>query len=261
MTTVTVLGIDLAHKSWADCGTAQLAFAPDATGPAGWTAAATNVVPWPESPVSVAAMAAAIDATALEAGAAAVGIDGPQGWRDPAIPREAGVARRCERESRTPGKTGPYGIVYPGGYSRWVAFSIAVFDALLATGRAVLANDPANLALAPLPGRYHLLECFPTSTWRTSGLQRLPGHAKAPPPVVAAFAGRLVERHGLPETALTDHHDHLQAVVAALPAAALLGGPCRPVPRGIPARDLPATDLAPAHRVEGLIWDAAPRDS
>ena len=65
---------------------------------------------------------------------------------------------------------------------------------------------------------------------------------------------RLVDAYSLPSGAITRNHDHLQAVVAALPAAGLLGGPAQAVARGEPARQ---TDKA---LVEGLIWDAAPID-
>jgi hypothetical protein len=137
-----------------------------------------------------------------------------------------------------------------------VAVYISVFAHLLELGRVQLVNDPASARLEPLPaGQYWLLECFPSSTWRAAGLKPLPGHAKAPPPVVAQHAAQLQARFGLPMGALTDHHDHLQAVVAALPAAALLGGPCAPVARGVPAEVVATT--AGEHRVEGIIWDAA----
>lgn len=53
-------------------------------------------------------------------------------------------------------------------------------------------------------------------------------------------------------------HDNLQAIVAALPAAGLTGGPCRAIPNGIPARYIAARNRTPAHRVEGIIWDATP---
>ena len=37
---------------------------------------------------------------------------------------------------------------------------------------------------------YWMIECFPTSTWRTSGLKELPGHRRAPRNVVEQFARR-----------------------------------------------------------------------
>jgi hypothetical protein len=70
-------------------------------------------------------------------------------------------------------------------------------------------------------------------------------------------ARALWERYGLPDWIGLDHHDHLQAVVAALSAAALLGGPCLAIPRGEAAHVL-AASAVPAYVVEGLIWDAKP---
>jgi hypothetical protein len=56
-------------------------------------------------------------------------------------------------------------------------------------------------------------------------------------------------RRGVPQ-------DALQAVLAALAALAVVGGPARPIPRGVPARNV---DVGGARRrVEGFIWDAAP---
>lgn len=96
------------------------------------------------------------------------------------------------------------------------------------------------------------MECFPTSTWRTSGLEPLPGHGRAPAEVVERFAWRLVAAYGLPSSAVTRDHDDLQAVVSTLPAVGLLGGPARAYARGEPARSVGEV------LVEGMIWDAAP---
>jgi hypothetical protein len=250
---VAVLGVDLASRSWKDNGSALISFEGR---PPGWVEARTDVVRWPALPLSPQAMAQVLDAYALEHGVSALSIDGPQGWRDPGAGVRKGVGRWCEYQARTPGKTGELGRVYPQNYAGWVSFSISVFAHLLELGRVQLVNDPASARLEPLPaGQYWLLECFPSSTWRAAGLKPLPGHAKAPPPVVAQHAAQLQARFGLPMGALTDHHDHLQAVVAALPAAALLGGPCAPVARGVPAEVVATT--AGEHRVEGIIWDAA----
>ena len=63
-----------------------------------------------------------------------------------------------------------------------------------------------------------------------------------------------MEVYSLPSSAITRNHDHLQAVVAALPAIGLLGGPARVHARGEAAR------LVDGVLVEGFIWDAAPVD-
>jgi hypothetical protein len=244
-----VLGVDLAC-SWASQGSALLEFDGGR-----WTNCRPGAIEWPDEACDPSAVAQAIERFTIEHHVQAVSLDGPQGWRDPTTVRRF-VGRQCELETHTPGKTGTYYTTYPRTWRRWVGFCIDVFARLLGGNRAILVNDPAHLVLdAPPPGRYFLLECFPTSTWRSSGLVPLKGHhiSRAE---VAASANALRRRYQLPVSAMTDHHDNLQAIVAALPAAAFLGGPCRAVPRGEPARQQPAADGVPAHAVEGLIWDA-----
>jgi hypothetical protein len=104
-------------------------------------------------------------------------------------------------------------------------------------------------------GAYYLLECFPTATWRSSGLVPLP--AKRRRPDTAAFWDALVRRYDLPAVDPAPGHDDLQAVVAALVAAAVLGG-VEPIPHGLPALRLDEAAGVPRHRVEGIIWDARP---
>jgi hypothetical protein len=254
---ITVLGVDLAVKSWQDNGSALLSIEHDSS--SHWTSCVVGAIEWPTQDLSASAMATAIDRAALTQQAAAVSLDGPQGRRDPEAGARKGVGRACEYEARTPGKTGMFGQVYPGGYFRWVQFSIEVFDRLLTLPHVHLVNDTTVQTLSPLPtGNYYLLECFPTSTWRTSNLVPLPGHRKAPPAIVTQYARSLQAAFGLPEASITNHHDHLQAIVAALPAAGLLGGPCKAIARGIEARAILSQGEIPAHRVEGLIWDALP---
>ena len=242
-----VLGIDLACRSWDDIGSALVAFENGC-----FRDAVPGVMAWPPEDLTPAAVARCIDMFARNRDVAAVSIDGPQAWRDPTTPaNRPGVGRACEYETRTPGKTGPCGVAYPSTFLRWIRFSIDVFAELLCHRDVVLVNNDAT-DIAPRPGGYWLMECFPTSTWRTSGLEALPGHRRAPAEVVERFARRLVAAYGLPSSAVTADHDDLQAVVSTLPAVGLLGGPARAYARGEPARSV---DAVP---VEGIIWDAAP---
>ena len=242
-----VLGIDLACRSWDDIGSALVAFKNEC-----FRNAVPGVMAWPSEDLTPAAVARCIDVFARDRDVAAVSIDGPQAWRDPTTPaKRPGVGRACEYETRTPGKTGTCGVAYPSTFLRWIRFSISVFAELLSRHDVVLVNDDAS-DIAPRPAGYWLMECFPTSTWRTSGLNALPGHRRAPAQVVERFSRRLVAAYGLPLSAVTDDHDDLQAVVSTLPAVGLLGGPARAYARGEPAR---AVDAVP---VEGIIWDAAP---
>ena len=247
------LGVDLSATRWQENGSALLTWEPRD----GWTNAYLGAVVWPaDRPVSAAAVADVVDAFARHHGVGAVALDGPQGWRDPAASHDAqGAGRACEREARTQGKTGTVGTGYPSTQLRWFRFSIAVFDSLLARPGVRLVDDPAAAPLTPPRQGYHLVEACPTSTWRTSGLPPLPSKRRQPD--VRAYADALRHAWRLPEGVLSDHHDDLQAAVAALSAAAVLGA-ARAIPRGRPGASVAG---ASEHRVEGLIWDAAPSET
>jgi hypothetical protein len=259
VTEVAVLGVDLGTR-WATTGSALLAYAGDR-----WTTCAPCALAWPDAPVSPGAMAGALDRFARARGVRAIGIDGPHAWRHPDAAARPGVGRWCEYLARTPGKTGARGRCFPATYLAWVEFAIALFDALLALPGVALANGrdaaaPRAAGLDRAAGRaggYLLLECFPTATWRSSGLGPLPAKARATPAAVEAWSRRLAAAYGLPASAVTDRHDDLQALVAALPAAALLGGPATLVAHGTATVTI-GEDRGAAHRVEGFIWDAAP---
>ena len=177
---MAVLGVDLGPGAWANNGSAVLSFDPVESR---WYGVELGVVTWPRSePLTPERMALAIDEFARERGVAAVSLDGPQGWRHPEAPLDRpGVGRACEKSARTPGKTGVEGLTYPADQLGWIRFSISLFDELLRFPHTDLANDPGAIPLASPPaGRYVVLECFPTSTWRSSGLQPLPAKAKRP---------------------------------------------------------------------------------
>ena len=189
----------------------------------------------------------------------AVALDGPHAWRNPHTPADApGVGRRCEYLCRTQGKTGVYPHTYPGTQFAWIDFCVQVFDALLVRPGVRLADaPPRNATAGPRVGDvdegYVVLECFPTSIWRASGLTPLP--AKAKRPNVQAHYDALAAAYALPPVQVTSHDD-LQAIVAALAAAGAMGGPVQALPRGETC--WMAEHAAGLRRVEGLIWDAAP---
>jgi len=251
MGSLRVLGIDLGPGAWRNNGSALLTFEVNGV----FEAVQWSVVPWPQHlALNASVVAETIDRFARHEEIAAVAIDGPQGWRDPgASPDRRGVGRASEASARTPGKTGTEGIAYPSTQLGWIRFSIALFDELIRRFGAPLANDPAASNLEPRESGYIVLECFPTSTWRSSGLVPLPSKSKRPS--VQAFATDLFERYEIPCRETPTSHDDLQAVVAALSAAALFGAG-RSMAHGEPARDLIRDDHIV--RVEGLIWDAAP---
>jgi len=252
----SVLGVDLGSR-WQTIGSAVLSF--DDTQ---WVRCTIGAIAWPTSPCDAEAIADTILSFALKSDISAISLDGPQGWRDPATPG-AFVGRECERVTRTPGKTGTFGVAVPRTWIHWIQCSIEVFDRLLRAEDAVLANSPESHGPTTLPdGKFYVLECFPTSTWRQAGLRPLPGHG-IDVQTIKRFTGDLQAAFSLPDIVTGSahnqgEHDNLQALVAALPAAGLLGGSCRAVPKGLPARMIAGLGEIPRHRVEGIIWDAMP---
>ena len=239
----TVLGIDLASAKWSSVGSATIQFDGDA-----FTRVVPGAIAWPTVPVAptAEALAEAIHAFARREGVCAVALDGPQGWRDPATPEGMpGVGRRCEYACRTQGKTGAYPRTYPGTQRAWIEFSVDVFANLLARPGVALA-DPAGAPKAS----YVVLECFPTSAWRSSGLDPLP--AKGKRPELARYLRALTTAYRLPRTRVSSHDD-LQAVVAALTAAAAVDGPAV-----VDIKGAAGTVDGTRRRLEGYIWDVKP---
>lgn len=251
MDEVKVLGIDLASGKWSDNGSAVLSFDNSMQT---WTGLRVPAVAWPRGTPTPLEMARVIDEFAIAAGITAVALDGPQGWRNPATPIGLpGVGRRCEFLCRTQGKTGIEGKTYPQTQHGWIKFCVDVFDELLRLGRAKLANS-SHVHLRLGMG-YWLMECFPTWTWKESGLVALPG--KAARPDTAPYWEALREAFKLPDSLDAIGHDDLQGVVAALVAGAAVGGPCVARSYGEPAF-LIANEGRRSTRLEGLIWSATP---
>jgi hypothetical protein len=250
---LSVLGIDLASRSWQDNGTALLTFERSET--ARFTKVAVNCLEWPDAPLSAEQLAGAIDSFVRKNGVVAVSIDGPQGWREPNAGDRKGVGRLCEFEARCQGKTGELGKTYPQTQHDWIKFAIDLFATLLANSNARVANDCEQTKLEPLgEDGYWVIECFPTLTWRTLGLRPLPGKQKVgrDRSLISDYARRLATRCEIPECdAWEGSHDDLQAVVAALPAASLLGGPGNAKPYGKAGY---LTEGQDGLWVEGIIW-------
>ena len=95
-----------------------------------------------------------------------------------------------------------------------------------------------------------MLECFPTSAWRSSGLDPLP--AKGKRPELTPYLRALTAAYRLPRTRVSSHDD-LQAIVAALSAAAAVGGPAV-----VDIKGAVGTIDGSRRRLEGYIWDVKP---
>jgi hypothetical protein len=251
MTEMHVLGVDLASGRWADNGAAMLSFDADERR---WTGLRVPALKWPACNLTPSAMASAIDTFVRSNRISAVALDGPQGWRDPATPPGTpGVGRRCELLCQTQGKTGVEGKTFPQTQYGWIKFCIEVFDELLRLGHARIASGPSPLSLAS--SAYWLIECFPTWTWKESGLVALPGKSKHPDTL--PYWNLLQQTYALPSHSAPIGHDDLQGVVAALTAAAVLNGPCSSTSYGAPAF-LGTSASGASLRLEGLIWSAQP---
>jgi subtilisin family serine protease len=246
-----VLGIDIASAGWSSVGNAIIEFDADSQK---LEAVRPAVIDWPSGDLSPNALADAIDAFARANDVSAVALDGPQGWRDPATPAGLpGVGRRCEFECRTQAKTGVYPTTYPGNQRSWIEFSIAVFDRLLSKPDVILADATAN---QDRRRGYLVAECYPTSAWRSSGLSPMPGKSKRPD--LASYAAGLRTAYDLPPITLSMSHDDLQAIVAALVAVAIVGGPARAIPCGTRESTVAGPSAEPS-RIEGFIWNVSPR--
>ena len=106
MNSIRVLGVDLAIKSWNDNGTAVLEFDQNS-----WKSCELYAVKWPAGKPTPDAMADLLDTYARANGIAAIGLDGPQGWREANVTLDdrRGVGRLAEFEVKAPGKVGEYG--------------------------------------------------------------------------------------------------------------------------------------------------------
>ena len=202
---MTVLSIDLASRRYRDVGIVALsgsAVSADIQLHDAFELALSD-------PPEPAGFVEAILRFATAVDARLILLDGPQGWRAPES--EVPNMRRCEQETRTPGKTGLPGTVLPRSWTRMVLFSIAVFDALDAagwprfTGSGQLGHDA--------------VETFPTHAWRTVGLSPLPAKSKKPP--LVSWQQTLDSVFQLRWSALPTH-DQLQAAIAGVGGLQLL---------------------------------------
>lgn len=231
MAAVTVLSVDLASRRYAENGIALVRGVPGRVSAECLRPAALGLDGGPDP----SAFAAALHRLAEAEGAGVILLDGPQGWR--AEHSELVHQRHCERETRTPGKTGLPGVVKPASWTRMAVFSIAVFDALTAFGWPRLARSWSS-------GRASI-ESFPTHAWRCFGHTPMPGRANTPS--VGPWLEHLTT-HGLTHAGPAPTHDEVQAMVAGLAGIALLHG-------GLAACDVRGVDpfTDGGHWREGLI--------
>jgi len=156
-------------------------------------------------------------------------LDGPQGWKDPDSPLPH--CRECEKAVNTPAKTGVKGIVKPGPYTTFVAFSIAVFAHLVRRG-AKLASTHQLAEQSDLLA----LESFPNAAWKKLGIKSLPAKTRSTPDDISARLRELSGRFDIEISSASVTHDQLQALVTAIAGRAILKGE----PEGYLAQGVPA---------------------
>jgi hypothetical protein len=223
---MTVLSIDLASRRYRDNGIAILSGVPGRVEAQLIAPQSLGLHGEPE----VEPFAEAIATLASQHRIRVILLDGPQGWRADA---SALVHQRhCERETRTPGKTGLPGVVKPRSWTRMAEFSVALFDALAARGWPRLTDA--------WRGEPAAVESFPTHAWRMLGEMSLPG--KSATTTLEPWLA-ILRRAGIVLPNAEIGHDEVQALVAGLAGVALLHG-------GLSACDLRGVNPF----IEGRVW-------
>jgi hypothetical protein len=205
-----IVSADLAYRTYRDTGIAVLDASDDVINCAFVDAAAAGLSGEPSSDV----LAEFLTQLCSQLSATILMLDGPQAWKDPNNGLEH--SRLCERALQTPAKTGIPGIVKPGNYLPFVAFAIAVFDALAERGWPRYAGE--NIG----NGHKVVVESFPMSAWKSLGFSILPAKAKCRPDELAVRHDGLCARLPL-RLASTPNHDELQALISGLGGVGLCG--------------------------------------
>ena len=156
-------------------------------------------------------LAAFLVSFAEKLGALAIGLDGPQGWKDAA--NGYLHSRVCEAKLGTQGKTGLPGMTKPATYLGFIQFCIDTFDELAGIGWTRLRENPAT-------GGGNAVETFPTAAWKAMGLRPLPGKRRAKDEQIRTWTESLLQL-GAIELGAPLSHDELQAAIAGLGILAL----------------------------------------
>ena len=202
---MTVISVDLAARRYRDCGIAVL----DGSS----TSARVELI----SPESIgltgrpepATLAKALATLAAATGSSLILLDGPQGWR--AAVSDVTHMRLCERQTRTPGKTGVPHVVKPASWTLMAVFSIGVFDHLQELHWPRFTQEWV--------GDRRTVEIFPTHCWRELGLTALPGKSSTIGPLTQ-WMDSLSSFCDL-QWPHSPSHDELQAVVGGLAGLAI----------------------------------------
>jgi hypothetical protein len=143
-------------------------------------------------------------------------LDGPQGWKDP---QSELPYRRCEKILSTQAKTGIAHQVKPKNFTRFVEFSISLFEQLTKSGAALVETPTVE---SPSTG-YLVAESYPRSAWKKLAVKPLAGKKKATPSERKRCLDTLQKQFGF-EVREDPTHDELCALVAGLAGVAIVAG-------------------------------------
>jgi len=202
---VNILSVDLASRRYRDNGIAILRGSREHARVELVAAESLGLVGQPEARL----FAERLCDLATKVGADLILLDGPQGWR--ASDSTVEHMRLCERETRTPGKTGVPFDVKPASWTRMAVFSIEVFQKLHDLGWPRFDRDW-------LGGRC-AIETFPTHGWRALQLPTLPAKSKR----ITSLQDWTTSLSVVCELewSRAPNHDELQAVVGGIAGLAL----------------------------------------
>jgi hypothetical protein len=207
---MAVLSIDLAYTDYQDIGVVALSQSKDAIS-CEPIRLGRNDVPTPSM------LAAHIDDICRQNAIRFLILDGPQGWK--ADDNGLLHSRLCERELNTPAKTGRPFEVKPAAYTKFVKFSVEVYDALCLAGWNRVSDVSSSLGSSD----HWLIESFPLSAWKELGLAHLPSKRKCRGKNLDIYLEALMPLFPIqPKNAMT--HDEIQATVAGLAGLAVENG-------------------------------------
>lgn len=205
---MAVLSVDLACRSWSDLGVVLL----EQKG----ALIQCDVISWQcrEAP-PVVELAIRLNSLCVERNAGILMLNGFQARKAEDDGHEH--CRASERELNTAAKTGLPGTVLPGTHGRFVAYCLALYDALERLGWQRLATREAPEEAGP---RKILVESYPHFAWKSLGITPLPSKRRCRVSHLAESWAALTAL--LPITAnQPPNHNQIQAIVGGLPGLAL----------------------------------------
>ena len=216
-----VLSVDLACRSWSDLGVVLL----EQTRPPKAYQIHCEIIRWDDpAPPVVVELALRLNTLCLKHGVSVLMLDGPQAWKAEDNGHEH--CRASERELNTSAKTGLPGTVLPGTYERFVGFCLALYEALDRLGwqrlgsRDQFQRTAANKRTESGGPVKILVESYPYAAWKSLKIPPLPSKRRCRVSNLAEAYAALTAMLPI-TTSRPPNHDQLQAIVGGLPGLAL----------------------------------------